>query len=190
MYKKDRNSIEKAGSLLRDNHRSANWQNIITAYIDIMGIGDKKLIELTNRAIKIFPGNPNFLLLRKLASVSQINISKGAKIAEEALSFFNNKNYKQASVLYLKAINEDPMEYSYYENVATCFYQLKEYGNAMLYSSKVISKFNPRTGKSEYLHGISKISTGDLQGGCEFISKAIELNFLEAQKIKNQFCKS
>ena len=109
MYKKDKNAIEKAGSLLRDNHLSANWQNIITAYIDIVGVGDKKLIELTDRAIRIFPGNPNFLLLRKLASISQVNISKGAKIAEEALSFFNNQNYKKASVLYLQAITEDPM---------------------------------------------------------------------------------
>ena len=63
-----------------------------------MGVGDKKLIELTDRAIGIF-WNPNFLLLRKLASISQVNISKGAKIAEEALSFFNNQNYNVLGIV-------------------------------------------------------------------------------------------
>ena len=88
----------------------------------------------------------------------------------------------------MKAIIEDPMEYSYFENLAASFYQLKEYGNSMLYSSKVITRFNPGTGKSEYIQGISKIAIGDLKGGCEFISKAIELNFKEAQGTYKQFC--
>ena len=80
------------------------------------------------------------------------------------------------------------MEYTYYENVAASFYQLKEYGNSMLYSSKVITRFNPGTGKSEYIHGISKIALGDLKGGCEFVSKAIKLKYKEAEGTYKQFC--
>jgi len=66
---------------------------------------------------------------------------------------------------------------------------LKEYGNSMLYSSKVVYGLNPGTGKSEYIHGISKIATGDLNGGCEFISKSIAFNYNEALSIQGQFCK-
>ena len=88
----------------------------------------------------------------------------------------------------MKAIDEDPLEFSYYENIATCFYQLKEYGNAMLYSSKVIYGLNPGKGKSEYIHGISKIATGDVVGGCKFISEAINLNFKEALSIQKKYC--
>ena len=58
----------------------------------------------------------------------------------------------------------------------------------MLYSSKVIGRFNPGTGKSEYIHGISKIATGDLKGGCDFVSKAIKMNFKDAIPTFNQFC--
>ena len=36
---------------------------MITAYIDIIGAGDRKLIEITERAVKLFPYNRNFLLL-------------------------------------------------------------------------------------------------------------------------------
>ena len=124
--------------------------------------------------------------MRKLASISQVNISKAAKIAEEAFHFSIIKIISKPR--YCTSNYWGSNGASYYENVATCFYQLNTMVT-MLYSSKVISNFNPRTGKL-YLHGISKISTGDLQGGCEFITKAIELNSLEAQKIKNQFCKS
>ena len=188
MKKKDKKSIEQAAEQLLVSQSNINWQNIITAYIDIVGAGDKKLMELTNKAVELFPYNNNFLLLRKLAHTRPYKIQNGVKLAREAITFFNNKKYEEALSLYLKALEEDPMEYSYYENAATCYYQLKEYGNAMLYSSKVIFSFNPGTGKSEYIHGIAKIATGDLKGGCEFISKAIELDYKEAKNTSKQFC--
>ena len=190
MKKKDKKMIEIAADRLLESQSPINWQNIITAYIDVVGAGDKKLMELTNRAVELFPFNNNFLLLRKLAHTGPNKIQKGVKLSREAITFFNNKKYKEALTRYLEAIKEDPMEYSYYENAATCYYQLKEYGNAMVYSSKVIYQFNPGTGKSEYIHGISKIALGDINGACEFLSKAIRLNFKEAEITYKQFCQS
>ena len=66
------------------------------------------------------------------------------------------------------------MEYSYYENAATCFYQLKNTEIHCSILQKSFNQFNPGNGKSEYLHGISKIALGDNNEGCEFISKAFE----------------
>ena len=189
MQKKDLTSIVKAADQLIDSQSPLTWQNIITAYIDIVGFGKQKLMKLTNRAVELFPNNYNFLLLRKLAHTNPTKIKKGVEIAREALKYFERKNYKKASELYVQALKEDPFEFSYYENAATCFYQLKEYGNSMLYSSKVVYGLNPGTGKSEYIHGISKIATGDLNGGCEFISKSIAFNYNEALSIQGQFCK-
>lgn len=189
MQKKDLASIEIAADQLIDSQSALNWQNIITAYIDLAGSGNKKLMQLTNRATELFPKNYNFLLLRKLAHTNPSKIQKGIELAREALKYFNQKNYKKAKELYLQAAKEDPFEFSYYENAASCFYQLKEYGNSMLYSSKVIYGLNPGTGKSEYIHGISKISTGDLNGGCEFISLAIDLDYKEAFSVQEQYCK-
>ena len=189
MQKKDLASVERAADQLIDTQSSLSWQNIITAFIDLAGPGNQKLMELTNRSVKLFPKNYNFLLLRKLAHTNPSKIQKGIELAREALKYFSEKNFKKASELYLLASEVDPFEFSYYENAATCFYQLKEYGNSMLYSSKVIYGLNPGTGKSEYIHGISKISTGDLNGGCEFISLAIGLKYKEAFSIQEQFCK-
>ena len=188
MKKKDTVYIKKAADQLLDNQSQANWQNIITAYIDIVGAEYPDLMKLTNRAVELFPKNQNFLLLRKLAFIKPSKIRSGVNLAKEALPHFQNKQYAKAASYYLEAAKEDPMEYSYLENAATCFYQLKDYGNSMLYSSKVINSLNPGTGKSEYLHGISKIAMGDLQGGCNFISKAIELNYQDAFVTQKQFC--
>ena len=55
-------------SQLKDEQSSVNWQNIITAYIDIVGSGNKKLMELTEHAVELFPYDSNFLILRKLSS--------------------------------------------------------------------------------------------------------------------------
>ena len=112
-------------------------------------------MKITNRAIELFD-NYNFLLLRKLAHTHPSKIKEGIEMAREALKYFNQKEFKKASDFYLQALKADPFEFSYYENAASCFYQLKEYGNSMLYSSKVIFGLNPGTGKSEYIHGISR----------------------------------
>ena len=132
MLKKDKASIEMAAEQLLETQSPLNWQNIITAYIDIVGSGNKKLMELTEKSIEVFPKNYNFLLLRKLAHTNPVKIQNGLQLAREALTYFNEQNYKKASELYMKAIDEDPLEFSYYENIATCFYQLKEYGNAYI----------------------------------------------------------
>ena len=107
---------------------------------------------------------------------------KGEELAKKALLLYNNGEYKEASKLFIEASNYNPIEYSYLENAATSFYILEEFGNSMLYSGKVIDKFNPGTGKSEYIHGISKISIGDNDGGCKFINKSISFGYDNAKK--------
>ena len=188
MVKKDLEAIKLATSNLLDSHSKINWQNILTAYLDLVGHGDKELIQLTDRAVKLFPYEENIMTLKKLANVSSENISKASSTSEKALLNFNKKNYKEAARLYLKASNFNPMEYSYLENAATSFYLLGEFGNAMIYSRKVIESLNPGTGKSEYIHGIAKLSVGD-NSGCEFLSRALSFGFEEAKKIFDQNCK-
>ena len=188
MQKKERIAIEQAADQLKDTQQSLNWQNILTAYIDIVGVGNEKLMQLTEHAVQIFPHDSNFLLLRKLANVTPENIQSGKEIAGRALELFNNKDYEKAAQTYIEAAAVDPMEFSYFENAATSFYILKDYGNAMLYSSKVIEQFNPGTGKAEYLHGISKISTGDTNGGCEYIAKAMGFGYNQAENIQKLYC--
>ena len=188
MAKKDLKAIKFAASNLLDSHSKINWQNILTAYLDLVGHGDKELVKLTDRAVKLFPYEENIMTLKKLANVSSENISKASSTSENALLNFNKKNYKEAARLYLKASNFNPMEYSYLENAATSFYLLEEFGNAMIYSRKVIESLNPGTGKSEYIHGIAKLSVGD-NSGCEFLSRALSFGFEEAKKIYDQNCK-
>ena len=53
-------------------------------------------------------------------------------MARKAQTTTTIKNIKQAKSLYIQAIKEDPMEYSYLENLGATFYQLQEYGNSML----------------------------------------------------------
>ena len=188
MIKNDIKAVREAASNLLETHSKTNWQNILTAYTDLVGHGDEKLILLTEKARLLFPHDQSFLVINKLANVSQENIKIGEKLAEKALLFFNNGEHKEASELFIEASNYNPMEYSYLENAATSFYILEEFGNSMLYSGKVIDKFNPGTGKSEYIHGISKISIGDNDGGCKFINKSISFGYDNAKKIKLEYC--
>ena len=188
MAKKDLEAIKFAASNLMETHSKTNWQNILTAYVDLVGHGDKKLISLTEKAVKLFPYETNIIILKKLANVSAENISKAQQIEVSALSNFNEKNYKQAVKLYIEASNYNPMEYSYLENAATSFFLLEDFGNAILYSGKVIENLNPGTGKSEYIHGVAKLSVGDNQG-CDYISKSMSFGFDGAKKTYDENCR-
>ena len=55
MAKKDLEAIKFAASNLLETHSKTNWQNILTAYVDLVGHGDEKLISLTKKAVKLFP---------------------------------------------------------------------------------------------------------------------------------------
>lgn len=188
MVKKDIAAVKEAASNLLETHSKTNWQNILTAYIDLVGYGDEQLIQLTEKARLLFLHDQKFLVINKLANVSPENIRKGEDLANQALLFYNKGEYKEASKLFIEASGFNPMEYSYLENAATSFYILEEFGNSMLYSGRVIDQFNPGTGKSEYIHGISKISSGDNSGGCKFINLAVSLGFEDATKIKFKYC--
>ena len=76
-----------------------------------MGYGNEKLMELTNRAVKLFPNNTNFLTLRKLAYVNPNNIKRGVELSRKATSYYNNNKFDEAIKLYLEAIKIDTMEY-------------------------------------------------------------------------------
>ena len=46
MLKDDITEIKIAASNLLDTHSKTNWQNILTAYLDIVGHGNNELIKL------------------------------------------------------------------------------------------------------------------------------------------------
>ena len=49
MIKNDIKAVREAASNLLETHSKTNWQNILTAYTDLVGHGDEKLILLTEK---------------------------------------------------------------------------------------------------------------------------------------------
>ena len=186
--KKDLGAVAIAAENLLKTHSKDNWRFILTAYVEITGYGNEKLMAISDKAVRLFPGDSQLLLIRKMAAISTKRIKEAELIASEATVYFNNSNYNKATELYLQASKVDSLEYSYLENAATSFYQAKEYGNALLYSSKVIDRFQPGTGKAEYLHGISKIAIGDRTGGCEFLTKSLSYGYSQAEETYQSYC--
>ena len=60
MIKNDIKAVREAASNLLETHSKTNWQNILTAYTDLVGHGDEKLILLTEKARLLFPHDQKF----------------------------------------------------------------------------------------------------------------------------------
>ena len=59
---------------------------------------------------------------------------------------------------------------------------------AINYSNNVISLFNPKTGKSEYIKGLAHLNIGANQKACELLLKSMNFGFNQAKGTYDQHC--
>ena len=70
-------------------------------------------MERSQKATKIFSGNNEFIQLNKLISIGSNKINEGLEHSNSALSFFNKGEHDKAVIEFEKAIEADPLEFSY-----------------------------------------------------------------------------
>ena len=64
-----------------------------------------------------------------------------------------------------------------------------DYGQSLLNSDKVIFKFQPKTGKSEYLKALVLLNYGDEIKSCELLKNAIHYGYHSAEQLFKERCK-
>lgn len=145
------------------------------------GYSAKKLISFINDGLKKFP-NDSSLIERKKIFEKDI-------FENQALLFFHDSNYEKALESYKKALNNDPDNYILMQNIGVCFYNLKQYLNAISYFKKSLVSADLKDGKSEYLLGMSYFFIKNKENCCKFLNLAKEKNYGNAQEILRQHCK-
>ena len=63
-----------------------------------------------------------------------------------------------------------------------------DYAKSLFFSDKVITQFNPKTGKSEYINALSYFNIGGEQKGCELLLQSINYGYSQAQTTYDQRC--
>ena len=77
------------------------------------------MTEKAKLATELFPGNQDFVGLYRQIAVGQFGANNAESFSAKGLEFFNIADYKNAAEQFEKAIENNPLDYTYFENGAT-----------------------------------------------------------------------
>jgi O-antigen ligase/Tfp pilus assembly protein PilF len=187
--KRDPAETLKVFEVLSKKSGPAIWKNFLIVLSQMTASQDPEFVKYASKAVELFPNDKELFTLKKLAVVGQQKINDAAAISQLGLDFFNRKLYIEAALEFEKALKIDLLEYAHCENAASAFYMAGDYDKALIYSDRVISELNPKTGKSEYINALVHLNIGGVPRACELLRQAIDYGYTQAQATLDQRCK-
>ena len=185
---RDRIALEEAFELLVAKNDLNNWINYLVIASQLTPPKNKKLIERAKRASDLFPLDNNIQGLYRAIAVGTDGVNNAINFSNTALNFFNQADYTNAALNFEKAINQNSLEFSYYENAATSNYLIGNLDKAIQQIDIVINEMNPLNGKCEYIKALIYIKLGDPIGACPLLETAIDSGYTPAQGSIDQYC--
>ena len=186
--KRDLNEAKKVFEVLSEKSGEVIWKNFLIVLSQMVQSGEKDLIKYASQASKIYPEDKELFSLKKLAIVGQANINRAQEISNKGLTYFNNKLYVEAAIEFEDAAKIDSLEYAHFENAASAYFMAGDYGKSLQYSDRVITEFQPKTGKSEYINALSHLNIGGQQRACELLLQSVNYGYTQAQSTYDQRC--
>ena len=185
----DSRALEEVFEPLTAKNDFNNWKNYLIIANSLNPSKDSILIDRGKKAMEIFPGNPDIKNLAVVLELGQLRVNQAGIFSNYGLQYFNNKDYKNAAIQFNLAIENNPYEYSYFENAATSNYLIGNYNMAIDQINNVINNLNPNNGKCEFIKAIIFIQMGDPIGACPYFEIALRKGYSQAQEPFDQYCK-
>ena len=164
------------------------WKAYLNAKSEVVGPGNKEMKKTIDSLIKVYPKDKSFKEISKFIRIGKENFANSLATSVIADRYFKNKEYNKAIDNYLEAIELDPYEFSYHENLAISYQKLGDKANAYKYFDIVIDSLNPKTGKSEFYKGVNLIQDKENEKGCILLKKSLNYGFSGAKNVIENFC--
>ena len=170
-------------------HDLTVWKNYMIANNALKPAGTSQVIKVANKAIELFPIDKDFLVLRKIAIIGKLAVDQAFALSGEGAALFVQQDYFNAAQKFVAAAAIDSLEFSYFENAGTAYFSMGQYEQSLPYFNTVIEKLNPKSGKSEYIMGLSLVNLGRMEEACEaFRASKVYMNS-EAEQALALHCK-
>ncbi|MDA9306102.1 O-antigen ligase family protein [Flavobacteriaceae bacterium] len=185
---RDREALEEAFEGLVAKNDYNNWKNYLIVASQLNPPKEQKLVERAKRAAQLFPLDQSIQGLYRSITVGPEALNKGIAFSNAGLALFNQADYINAAINFEKAIAQNPLEYSYYENAATANYLTGNLDKAVDQIDIVIKDMNPLDGKCEYIKALIYIKLGDPIGACPLLQTSVDSGYQQALGTFNQYC--
>jgi len=185
---RDRIALEEAYELLVSKNDINNWRNYLIVASTLYPPKDKILTAKAKQAATLFPQDQNIQGLYRSIAIGPMAANQAATFSNEGLALFNQGDYKNAAINFEKALERNPLEFSYFENAATSNYLLGNIEKALEQINIVVSEMNPLNGKSEYIKALIFIKMGDPIGACPLLETSKDSGYSQAIATFDQYC--
>jgi len=185
---RDRKALEEAYELLVSKNDINNWRNYLLVASSLYPPKDKILTAKAKQAAALFPQDQNIQGFYRSIVIGPMAANQAATYSKEGLAFFNQGDYKNAAINFEKALERNPLEFSYFENAATSNYLLGNMEKALEQINIVINEMNPLNGKSEYIKALIFIKMGDPIGACPLLETSKDSGYSQAIATFDQYC--
>ncbi len=185
----DRIALEEMFDLLTEKNNIDNWRNYLIVANRLSSIKkERQIIKRAEKASKLFPYDQQIQNLYRSIAVGQVNAESAVGFSDQGLIYFNKGDFQKAAIEFEKAIEKNPLEYSYFENSATANYMSGNLSKALDQINVVINDLNPLNGKCEYVKALIFIRMGDQIGACPLLETSLKSGFTDAEVLFNQYC--
>tara|TARA_B100001093_G_scaffold249770_1_gene239174 strand:- start:5557 stop:6567 length:1011 start_codon:yes stop_codon:yes gene_type:complete len=193
VQKKDTMELRSAFNILQTYNNANHWIDYAVSRYNIVGSNDKESVSVMEELLEKYPiyiNDPKYESLLSILKVGNGNIGASVRMNQAGMNFYNEQLYGAAIDHFEFAINYDPNDYIFYENLAMAHNMQTNYKDAITNFDKVIYEFRPGNGKAEYLKGLMLIKLDSLVKGCNYLKKASDLRFAEESSkiVYKRFC--
>ena len=166
------------------------WKLYLTRRVQNKKLEEKDsiLTQKIDEAIKLFPSNYEFILINKISKIGLEKVNEAKELFTTGNEYFKNQEFEKAKEYFEKTVTIDTYDFSYFESIAGVNYVLKDYEQAIKYSSIVIDSFDIPNGKSHYIKGLSLIQLGKKSEGCTYLNRSDQMNYPNAKFQIKKYC--
>ena len=187
-YKNQGDSIVKYFNMFEHDDISI-WQLTLTPFLanDSLDIS-QGVIDVAKRAKIKFPKSPEISTYSNSILFGFENVKRATDLAKQATVYYNNSDFLNSAELFELASQNNPGEYTHFENAASSYLEIKDYQKSLQYSSIVLDSFNIKLGKSEFIKAVSLNHMGENNKACKLIRLSAKRGFKNAYPLIEKFC--
>ena len=199
----DTATIKKAFTLFTKyrGNEVFGWNFYLMGMLGAKGKGNPELLGMADSAVRRFPGDKDLITRRTEiftnmpANAVQGKVIQGSDVIlsnqlfNEGNALFNQKDYAGAAQKFIRSSKISSGTYGVYENIAICYFNMKDWAKSIPYFDKVLSMKTATDGKSEYFKAAALINLGKKEEACPLLGIAKAKNYPGTDALINSYCK-
>lgn len=180
--------LDSVFQLVKNYNHDIDWLNYIKIHSGLKIKSKQEIVSLINKALKLFPGNKDFIIQRSIIVNGAVAIENANYFDQKARSEFSKFNFQQAYEYWLNASNYLPNEFAYIQNMASCLVNLLRFQEAIDLLLSIPEEDYPINGRVEFILGTAYNKLGINNKACYWLDKGIKKGDTGALNVYNQVC--